>query len=44
MRDDHVPNGVLFGVLASAAIVSVVLVLLIRPRTENTNHGSHSAA
>lgn len=34
MRDAQVPLNVIFGVFASAAIVSVVLVLLIRPRAE----------
>ncbi len=32
MRDRHVPLHVIFGVFASAAAVSAVLVLLIRPR------------
>lgn len=32
MRDHHVPLHVIFGVFASVALVSVVLVLLIRPR------------
>jgi MFS family permease len=34
LRDRHVPFNVIFGLFASAAIVSVVLVLLIRPRSE----------
>lgn len=34
LRDRDVPLNVIFGVFASAAIVSVVLVLLIRPRPE----------
>jgi len=34
MRDQHVPLNVIFSVFASAAIVSVVLVLLIRPKLE----------
>ncbi len=34
LRDNGVPLNVTFGVFASAAIVSVVLVLLIRPRPE----------
>lgn len=34
LRDRHVPLNVIFGVFASAAIVSVVLVLLIRPRRD----------
>ncbi len=36
MRDAHVPINVIFSVFASAAIISVVLVLLIRPRKETT--------
>lgn len=32
MRDAHIPINIIFGVFASAAILSVVLVLLIRPR------------
>jgi MFS transporter, Spinster family, sphingosine-1-phosphate transporter len=32
MRDAHVPLSAIFGVFASAAVISVVLVLLIRPR------------
>jgi hypothetical protein len=32
LRDAKVPLNVIFGVFASAAVVSVVLVLLIRPR------------
>ena len=34
LRDRDVPLNVIFGIFASAAIVSVVLVLLIRPRPE----------
>ena len=34
LRDRQVPLNVIFGVFASAAIVSVVLVLLIQPRKE----------
>lgn len=34
MRDDGVPLNVIFSVFASAAVVSVVLVLLIRPKKE----------
>jgi hypothetical protein len=34
LRDKKVPLDVIFGIFASAAIVSVVLVLLIRPRTD----------
>ncbi|MSU77500.1 MAG: MFS transporter [Gemmataceae bacterium] len=33
MRDRAVPLNVIFGIFASAAIVSIVLVLLIQPRT-----------
>jgi len=32
MRDRAVPLNVIFGVFASACVISVVLVLLIRPR------------
>lgn len=32
LRDRHVPLNVIFGLFASAAIVSILLVLLIRPR------------
>ena len=34
MRDRNLPLNVIFGVFASAAIISVVLVLLIQPRKE----------
>jgi hypothetical protein len=34
LRDRHVPLNVIFGVIASAAIVCILLVLLIRPRRE----------
>ncbi|QEL17961.1 MFS transporter [Limnoglobus roseus] len=34
LRDQNVPLNVIFGVFAAAAIVSVVLVLLIRPRPD----------
>jgi MFS family permease len=34
MRDRQVPLPVIFGIFASAAIVSAMLVLLIRPRKE----------
>ena len=33
LRDRQVPLNVIFGVFASAAVLSVVLVLLIRPAT-----------
>jgi hypothetical protein len=34
LRDRHVPLNVIFGAFASTAIVSVVLVLLIRPKPQ----------
>jgi MFS family permease len=34
LRDRHTPLNVIFGVFASAALLSIVLVLCIRPRTE----------
>jgi MFS family permease len=34
LRDRHVPLNLIFGTFASTAIVSIVLVLLIRPRRE----------
>ncbi len=34
LRDRAVPLNVIFGVFASAAVVSIVLVLLIRPRAD----------
>jgi hypothetical protein len=34
LRDRNVPLNVIFSVFATAAIVSVVLVLLIRPRPD----------
>lgn len=34
LRDRHVPLNIIFSIFATAAIVSVVLVLLIRPRPE----------
>jgi MFS transporter, Spinster family, sphingosine-1-phosphate transporter len=40
LRDRHVPLFAIFGVFASAAIVSVVLVLLIRPRDIDNVHSS----
>ena len=33
LRDRQVPLNVIFGAFASLALISVVLVLLIRPRT-----------
>jgi MFS family permease len=40
LRDRAVPLPMIFGIFASAAIVSVVLVLLIRPRNLETNSTS----
>ena len=34
LRDQHVPLNLIFGIFASAALVSVVLILLVRPRPE----------
>lgn len=34
LRDHHVPLNVIFGVFGAVALVSVILVLLIRPRTD----------
>jgi MFS family permease len=34
MQDQKVPLNVIFGVFAGAAVVSILLVLLIRPRAE----------
>jgi MFS family permease len=34
LRDRHTPLNVIFGVFASAAVISIVLVLCIRPRPE----------
>jgi MFS family permease len=39
LRDRHVPLNVIFGVVASAAIVSIVLVLLIRPKQGLSDKG-----
>src|SRR5687767_1607444 len=39
MRDDQVPLHLIFGVFASAAVISVVLVLLIRPRKNLESRG-----
>jgi MFS transporter, Spinster family, sphingosine-1-phosphate transporter len=41
LRDGHVPLNVIFGVFATAAIVSIVLVLLIRPRNDQFNEDQH---
>jgi MFS transporter, Spinster family, sphingosine-1-phosphate transporter len=37
LRDRHVPLNVIFGTFASSAIVSVILVMLIRPRAANND-------
>jgi hypothetical protein len=37
LRDRHVPLNVIFGVFAAAVGVSVVIVLLIRPKSELSN-------
>ena len=34
LRDRHVPLAGIFSIFASAALISVVLVLLIRPRKD----------
>jgi hypothetical protein len=34
LRDRRVPLSVIFGVFASVAVLSIVLVLLVRPRVE----------
>ena len=34
LRDQHVPLNLIFGVFAGVALLSVVIVLLIRPREE----------
>jgi MFS family permease len=39
MRDARVPTGAIFGVFAGAALLSVALVLMIRPRDERTADG-----
>ncbi len=41
MRDRHVPLNVTFGIIASAAIVSIFLVLSIRPTASNTQPDAH---
>lgn len=38
LRDRQVPLNLIFGVFASACVVSVILVLLIRPREGRTSH------
>ena len=42
LRDRHVPLNVIFGTFASAALLSVVLVLLIKPRPERVGDPSPS--
>ena len=42
LRDRHVPLNVIFGVFASAALVSIVLVLLIRRARPNRPRPNHS--
>ena len=37
LRDRHVPLNIIFGIFASAALLSVVLVLLIKPRPEHSS-------
>jgi len=37
LRDHHVPLNMIFGVFATVALISVVLVLLIRPKPELVN-------
>ena len=44
LRDRHVPLFGIFGVFASAAIISIVLVLLIRPRYTEPSVGSSGVA
>ncbi len=39
LRDRNVPLGLIFGVFASAGVLSIVLVLLIRPRTDLLSEG-----
>src|SRR5262249_57957595 len=41
LRDRRVPLNVIFGLFASAAILSLVLVLLIRPRPELLTPDQH---
>jgi MFS transporter, Spinster family, sphingosine-1-phosphate transporter len=37
LQDRHVPLNIIFGLFASATVISIVLVLLIRPRKELAN-------
>jgi hypothetical protein len=39
LRDLHVPLNVIFGIFAAAVVVSVVIVLLIRPKQELSGAG-----
>ncbi|MFO0950797.1 MAG: MFS transporter [Isosphaeraceae bacterium] len=41
LRDQHVPLSVIFGVFATIALVSVAIVLCIKPRPELAPEGSH---
>ena len=43
MRDARVPLGAIFGAFSGAALLSIVLVLLIRPRPELLAEGAPSA-
>jgi len=43
LRDHHVPLHFIFGIFAGLALVSIVLVLLIRPMAAPPAAGSHSA-
>ena len=36
LRDRHVPLNLIFGVFASTALLSVILVLLIKPKPTKT--------
>jgi dipeptide/tripeptide permease len=40
LRDRHVPLNVIFGVFAGVALLSVVLMLLIRPKVEHSASGT----
>jgi MFS family permease len=41
LRDHHVPLNMIFGVFGAVALCSVLLVLLIRPRTEEELQATH---
>jgi MFS transporter, Spinster family, sphingosine-1-phosphate transporter len=43
LRDRHVPLNVIFGVFAGVALLSVLIVLLIKPREEQTQPGDTPA-